>query len=213
MVLFAEPQQQAAVVPGYLLLALGSQRVVVDLEQRVGLFRYQHQLFEVEVGSAVAGMADDVDLGMVHHPEHAARVLFSCAALPAFDVDAGDADVEAVEIVVGEVEMALGVEDVHLAAHQQAHAIHLTGNDKHVFEIEQGAGALDARTVFGDAQVLHVLFSGGLGHFLQAAVGMARGNGVGVGVDIYLSFHILLFNGVFSSCSVQRWVLYSFAGL
>lgn len=102
--------------------------------------------------------------------------------LPADDVNAGDADVKAVEVFIVEVKMALRIEDVHLAAHQQPDAVHLAGNDKHIPKVKQSASARNAGPMLRDAQHLQTLVGSCPGHLLQAAVGVSRSHRVGVNI-------------------------------
>ena len=115
-------------------------------------------------------MTDDVNLGISYHIEHPLGVLSLGAILIAFFMDAGNGDVETVEVFVVEVEMPLRVEDVDFATHEDADAIHLSRNDEHVAEIDKGAGTLDAGAVLSDAQHLQSFVGCCLRHFLQAAV-------------------------------------------
>ena len=170
VVFLTETQKLEVVVACLSLLALGRKGMVVDLEQGVRLLGCKDKGFEVEFGGAVARVTDDVNLGVAYDIEHPLGVLSLGAALIAFLMDAGNGDVETVEVFVIEVETSLRVEDVDLAAHEDADAVHLTGNDEHVAEIDDGACALDAGAVFGDAQYLQSLVGCCLRHFLQAAV-------------------------------------------
>ena len=180
IVLLAEAQDFEVVVAGHGLMTLGSQRVIVHLQQRVRLLGGQYQRLEVEFRRAVARMADNMNLGISDGVDYALRVLLYSPTLPANDVDACDADVEAVEVFVVEVKMAISVEDVHFAAHQQPDAVHAAWHDEHVLEIEQSAGAGYAGAVLRDAKHLQTLVGSSLCHLLYRAVAVTRGYGVGV---------------------------------
>lgn len=166
VVLLAEAQELDIVVTCRGLLALGRERMVVNLEQGMRLLGCKDKGLEVEFGGAVARVTDDVNLGVAYDIEHPLGVLSLGAALIAFLMDAGNGNVETIEVFVIEVETSLRVEDVDLAAHEDADTVHLTGNDEHVAEINDGACALDAGAVFGDAQHLQSLVGCCLRHFL-----------------------------------------------
>ena len=154
-------------------LALRGKGVVVDFEQRMGFFGSQDQRFEVQLCRSISGMADDVDFRMTDDIQHSLRVLLFCASLPAFLMNASNADVKTVEVFFIKVEGAFRVEDVDLTPHQDFHTIELTWHDEHVSEIDQRASADDAGTMFGDSQHLQTLVCCRLCHFLQTAVGMS----------------------------------------
>lgn len=203
LVLLAEAQQLKIVVAGCRFVALRGKGVVVDFEQGVGLFGCQHKGLEVEFCRSVARMTDDVYLGVADDVEHACCVLCLGTSLIAFLVDAGNGDVKPIEIFVIEVETAFGVEDVDLAPHQDTDSVEMAGHDEHVAEIDEGASAFDAGTVFGDAQHLQTFVRGGLRHLLQTAVGVSRRYGVGVGIYQYFS-HICLQSRCYTTTNVGR---------
>ena len=150
-VTFAEPEQLNVVRPCHHLVAVGREAVVVDFEQGVSFLGGLYDGLEVEVGGAVAGMADDLHKGIAHGGYHALGVLLPCAALPADAVYAGDAQVEHAQVPLVEVEMALCVEDVDLATEHQPDAVHGAWHDVHVTEVDGVARARDAGAVLGDA--------------------------------------------------------------
>ena len=111
------------------------------------------------------------------------RVLFDSTPLPADGMDAGDAQVQHVDKLLVEVECAPSVQDVHLAAQQQAQAFHLARNDVHVLKVEQRARSGNAGAVFRDAQHLEAPLAGGRHHLVQCVVCVARGYRVSVYVE------------------------------
>ena len=178
----AEPEELQAVCDGDCFLSLRSEGVVVDFQQRVRLFRGQHQLFEIHVRRAVTRVADDMYLGIANDGQHPLSILVFVTPMPTVAMDAGNADVQAVEVFVVKVQAAFCIKDVDFAPHQQSDAVHPPWHHEHVPEIKQGACAGDARPMLRDAQHLQAFVCRSLSHFLQAAVGMAAHDGVRVNV-------------------------------
>ena len=114
-----------------------------------------------------------MNLGITNAVDHPVGVLGLGTSLIAFLMDASNGDVETGEVFVIKIQMSLGVKNVNFTPHQNTDAVHLTGNNKHVTEIDDGTGTLDAGTMFGDTQHLQSLVGCCLRHFLQTAVCMS----------------------------------------
>ena len=173
-VFFAESKQLCVV--GFGLNAFGTvgrEGVVVNFKYSSCVFRGFNEGFEVEVGCAVAGVADDLDGGVLHYFNQSGCVFVDCASFPADVVYAGYAQVEQPEGLVGEVERAVVVENVYLAADHQPDAVHGARDDVYVAEVYLVAAAWYGGSVLGYAEYGEVFLRGCEGHFLQGAVGVA----------------------------------------
>lgn len=183
LVLLAEAQNLAVIGVRGRESTTGLEGSVVDLQQRLVLLGCLHDGFVDQLCLAVTGMADNLHVRVPDGLHHAVGVLLGRATLPAESVDAGDAQVQSLAVVPFiEVQRTVGVEDVQLGSHQQAHAIHLAGHAMEIAEVDGVAGAGDVGSVLGDAQYLQSFLGCGLGHLLHGAEGMAGDDGVGVDV-------------------------------
>ena len=200
LMLLGQLEQFEVVGARHGLVAGGRQRVVVDLEQRVGLLRRQHQLLEVEQRRAVARMADDLHVGVAHGLYHARCVFLLCSSLPAQAVYAGNAQVECAQVALVEVYLSLGVENVEFRSHHQLHAIHLAWHAMHVPEIDGLARAGYAGSMLCDAEYLQSHVGCCCGHLLDGAVCVARSHGVGVYIELCLHA------SVFFSCKGTHYL-------
>ena len=81
-------------------------------------------------------------------------------------MDAGNAQIEFLQVCLVQVESSFRIEDVDFRPQQQLNPIHTSGHDMQVTEINQVTSTRDAGRMLGDAQQCHLL---------QRAEGMPAG--------------------------------------
>ena len=119
-------------------------------------------------------MGDNLHEWIAHGVDDSLRVLFPGSSLPAKAMNAGDSDIKYAPVILIEVNIALGIEDVEFCPQHQLDSVELTGNTMQVSEIDGITGARDMWSVLCDSQYFQPLFFCSQGHFLQTAVGMTR---------------------------------------
>ena len=181
-VLLAKAQDFEVIGECSCLLSVGIEAAVVDFEKRPRFLCSQNNRFEEELSGAVARMRNDLRPRITNGCYHAVGVLLYRSPLPTQQMDAGDADVEHLVIILIEVERALRVENVQLGTKQEAKTSHLSRHDMQVTEVDGVTRSGNAWRVFRDAKDVEILLLSSSHHLLQSAVGMAAGNGVGVDV-------------------------------
>ena len=174
-VALAQAQNLEVVGHRLLFVAVGIERTVVDLEQHAVLLGSQHQRLEIQLGRAVARMADDVDMRVTDSPQHGGRILVDVARPVTERMQPGYAQVEKPEILLFQIEPPCIIDNIDFGTQQQLHAIHPARHYRQVAEIDVGAGAGDTPRVFGNTQYLQTLVGRGLYHLLQGAEGMPAG--------------------------------------
>ena len=86
-------------------------------------------------------------------------------------MDAGNAQIEFLQVCLVQVEPSLRIKDVDFRSQQQLNPIHTSGHDVQVAEVNQVTGAGDAGRMLGDAQQFQPLVGRSLRHLLQRAEG------------------------------------------
>ena len=86
--------------------------MVVDFEQGVGFLGNLHQSLEVKLCRSITRVGDNLNVWIAHGVDNTLRILFLAASLPAEAVNAGDADVHQSPIVLVQIDVTLGIEDV-----------------------------------------------------------------------------------------------------
>lgn len=160
-------------------VAHGVEAAGIDFEQRMRIACRQHDGFEEEVRRTVARMRDDLHPRILDGGNHTIGVLLGRASLPTEFVDAGNAEVQAVAVVViVEIQCAVMVQDVQFGPQEQAHAVHQARHNVEVAEIDGVARAGNAWRMFRDSEYLQSLFAGRGSHLLNGAVGVSASQGV-----------------------------------
>ena len=174
-VLFAEAEHLEEQGVSQFLVAHGVERTAVEFEECACALGCQHNGFDVEVrGCAIAWMRNDVDVGILDSPQQGRSVLFSGAIGVAELVKTCDDVIHAVERVwVGDIYIALIVDDVQFRSKQQTHVAILTGHYVQVAEIDFGTSAWDGRSVFGHAKQRQMMLLCLSNHFVEGTERMA----------------------------------------
>ena len=87
-------------------------------------------------------------------------------------MNASYSDVKHAPVILVEVDIPLGIEDVEFCSQHQFDSIELAWNAMKVSEIDRVTGTRDIGTVLCDSQNFQSFLLCCQGHFLQTAVGM-----------------------------------------
>ena len=137
----------------------------IDFEQGMILFGSKHDRLEQKLSRAIARVGDDMSPGIADGGNHSLSVLLRRAPLPTEFMDACDAKVQTMLVVVlVEIERTLGVEDIQLGSQKEAQPIDHTGHDMEIAEMDGIACAWDTGTMLSDTQDLQSLLLGSRDH-------------------------------------------------
>ena len=167
LIILAESQELQVVGSRMHFMPCRHQTAGIDFQQSVILLGSEHDGLEKEFGRAIARMGDDMGPRIADGGNHALGVLFQRATLPAEFMDACDAEIQTMLVVVFvEVERTLGVKNVQLGSQQETQAVDHARNDMEIAEMDGMAGAWNAGSMFCDSQDLQPFLPGGGDHLL-----------------------------------------------
>lgn len=167
LIILAEPQEFQVVGSRMHFMSCRHQTAGIDFQQSVILLGSEHDGLEKEFGRAIARMGDDMGPRIADGGNHALGVLFRRATLPAEFMDACDAEIQTMLVVVFvEVERTLGVKNVQLGSQQKTQAVDHARNDMEIAEMDGMAGAWNAGSMLCDSQDLQPFLFGGGDHLL-----------------------------------------------
>ena len=181
--LTAETQNLNVVRTRLELAARGYEAAVVDFEQSARLASSLDYRGEVELGSTVARVADDLSPRIAYGLNHAVGVLLARTSFPTQDMYAGYPQIEQLVVILVEIEMTLGVEYVELCTEHQPHTLKLSGHDVNVAEIYRVARPRYARGMLRDAKYVQPQVGSLVYHLLQGAESMSAHDGMRVDIE------------------------------
>ena len=103
-------------------------------------------------------MGDNLHEWIAHGIDDTLRVLFLGSSLPAKAMNASDSNIKHAPVILIEVNIALGIEDVEFCSQHQFDSIELAWNAMKVSEIDRVTGTRDIGTVLCDSQNFQPLF-------------------------------------------------------
>ena len=123
LVLLGKFQQFQVIGSCHRLVADGSHGVIVDFEQGMRLLGNLHQSLEIQFCRSISRMGDNLHEWIAHGIDDTLRVLFLGPSLPAKAMNASDSDIKYAPVILIEVNIALGIEDVELRSQHQLDSI------------------------------------------------------------------------------------------
>ena len=167
--------------------------VVVDFHQLVVLPKQGDDLVYIVGELGVAAVANHMDAGVLGHLAPQVGALLHVGVLQPLQgqvVDRGHHPVQRPGVAGLQIQAALKVQHVGLHARQGEHPPVAQGHLPQVAEVPVPGGAGHGLAVVGDGDGVQAPLRGGPHHLRQRAVGMGRGQGVGVKVR-YNSIRLL----------------------
>ena len=158
--------------------------VVVELEELAVFLRRGHERFQIAGDRGIVRVPDDIDKRVLQNGAVGRRIACGVRLFGEHvTVDAGDGELTQAEIVRGDIELALMVEDIDLDTFINANALH--GLRQHALAVrnEGGRAALDGGTVLRETEALHAAALCRKAVFRERGPRVTGEDRVGMGVD------------------------------